>query len=579
MNLSGIMNQIIDDDPPPSVIAEPRRWALPGIHGRMDAKVAASRAWELIQSQLAGGASIEEALALLLVTPAEYDWLKAGSHQFPYEHPAGWRLAAPELYRHAMLDVRNGIAKLQARLLPIKDLQKTWSQFRCHTQESGSARKDCATWEEVLGSVRSSPDEIAWLTSYPDDPESDALQSEREAAEIQWAKSISRAVEAEVASEKANRERNYGDKPEDRKNQAAWRRRNKSALVALAKRLKPFGIEAVVKASAGWNKDNFDIGLSACPKGFAMDLTHIGPADAKNSIQSLVDHLESGGPEAKAWVDKNLAGLAAAQLTPVEPLNPEEECRLIESGVYANEIYHRYWSFASKGELALVWTSSNVGGLVRSDEYPNLVMARFDRIKEGREPGCGNYFLPKFKTLDGKKDIPRAMCAVRAIDGRLASKLNEKIEEGVREVKAREAKLRADEEQRRLEAIANYVARRAICAAKAESVGITLEDFDKAVNALDQLRRSHRPGRCRVCDRLLTDRVSASEGIGPECRKTFIIAKEIEQSVAAWKESAPKFAFTDAALRLAIGDRFAGKVNLDKLKAKLLADGHTIEPS
>lgn len=222
-------------------------------------------------------------------------------------------------------------------------------------------------------------------------------------------------------------------------------------------------------------------------------------------------------------------------VTPIEQLNPSSWW---DDGIRAVAISclppvrncHQAWSDCDVGRQIVI----EKAGIGRSADFAEdddgLARAIVKRLKVKREPAghddAMEYAVPVIQsTTNARKTTERAWGRFAFADepgaeDHLRQQLRlERAEEAMRQlfVSYRKGEL-AERARARRQADADR--REAYLKEKAEAAGIAVDELKHAISLWDAARRhAFRPNNCLLCGRRLSDPVSISTGIGPECRR------------------------------------------------------------
>jgi len=135
------------------------------------------------------------------------------------------------------------------------------------------------------------------------------------------------------------------------------------------------------------------------------------------------------------------------------------------------------------------------------------------------------------KDLTSKRDLFPAV-AVREDDAQGMAGLFQQQREQIAEDLARHA----EAAQRKAAQEADWQARQAAKLqadkAKAEGLGLSLEEYLDGLAALRQMRLATRPGSCLICKRHLSLKTSVTRGVGPECYNRLTVAERISAAAS-----------------------------------------------
>jgi len=339
--------------------------------------------------------------------------------------------------------------------------------------------------------------------------------------------------------------------------------------------------------------------LTAAPERFRQFVQHANPAKADEMIRGLAEYLEAGSPEAKAWIAENLA----AKATVAEKMTIDGVALPLKERMEAAASFHsaKYWCGANRGDPALVHLADVDhnkklrGELVESAEFPGMFAVTFHAIKLSKWGGELEAAQVIFKKPATGNPLPWHTREVfrandrELIEAYMVETAGQSARDAAEQVR-KQAEAEAKREQDRAEYALRQAERAAILQAKAEAAGVTVDELERGIKAIEHLKKAHRPRHCKICGRSLTVRQSASEDIGPECKKIYGVLPVIRAAKAAWAAEVPRFTFSRKALEAIIATQAEGQpgathivrppvTTIEKLIEKLLADGHTIGPA
>lgn len=142
------------------------------------------------------------------------------------------------------------------------------------------------------------------------------------------------------------------------------------------------------------------------------------------------------------------------------------------------------------------------------------------------------------KDLESKRDLSSwdwLGCAREDDTDRLAEICAKQRERLDRDAAEAEARTKAEAERkatREAEWQAHQAAKLRSDKAKAEGLGLSLEEYLDGLAALRQMRLATRPGSCLICKRHLSLKTSVTRGVGPECYNRLTVAERISAAAS-----------------------------------------------